>query len=333
TTLNDSAARIFGVDPAQVKGRNYKKALSPAYLEPMRVVIRDMTGSGEKNIEREITISTDGKRKILKTSASILSDHDGHYMGMVFVFDDVTDLILAQRTMAWREMARQIAHEIKNPLTPIQLNAQRVRRKFNQNSPDFPRVLDDATNVIIQEVDQLKTLVDRFSTFAKQAEAEIPDISIPPEEAMETKRELSNLHAIIEDVVKLYKDTNPGVEITTSLDTHISQVRIDVEQIRRVLINLVENALAAVKGSGNIVIRTKAMPEQGKVALELEDTGSGVSPAIREKIFMPYFSTRENGTGLGLAIVSRVVEDHGGRIYVRDNVPAGSVFTIELSTV
>ncbi|MDH5477273.1 MAG: ATP-binding protein [Nitrospinota bacterium] len=333
TTINDAAARIFGVDPEMAKGKNYKKALSAAYLEPIRKVIRDMTGSGSNKIEREILFSHDGRRKILKTNVSVLQDHDGLYMGMVFVFDDVTDLVAAQRTMAWREMARQIAHEIKNPLTPIQLNAQRMRRKFSQQAPDFPKVLDDATNVIIQEVDQLKALVDRFSRYAKQTEVDLSDRNFPAEEEMGAKRELADLHAIINDVVKLYEDTNPGVELQTQLDPLVTPVRIDTEQMRRALINLVENAFVSVNGHGRITLRTRAMPGQGKIALELEDTGSGVNPGIKEKIFMPYFSTKENGTGLGLAIVSRVVEDHGGRIYVRDNKPMGAVFTIELSTV
>ena len=333
TTINDAAARIFGVDPEMAKGKNYKKALSAAYLEPIRKVIRDMTGSGSNKIEREILFSHDGRRKILKTNVSVLQDHDGLYMGMVFVFDDVTDLVAAQRTMAWREMARQIAHEIKNPLTPIQLNAQRMRRKFGQQAPDFPKVLDDATNVIIQEVDQLKALVDRFSRYAKQTEVDLSDRNFPAEEEMGAKRELADLHAIINDVVKLYEDTNPGVELQTQLDPLVTPVRIDTEQMRRALINLVENAFVSVNGHGRITLRTRAMPGQGKIALELEDTGSGVNPGIKEKIFMPYFSTKENGTGLGLAIVSRVVEDHGGRIYVRDNKPMGAVFTIELSTV
>ena len=334
TTVNDSAARIFGVRPAAVKGRNYKTALSAAYLEPMRKVIRDMTRSGSKNIEREITFNFEGARKILKVGVSTLSDHDGHYMGMVFVFDDVTQMIMAQRTMAWREMARQIAHEIKNPLTPIQLNAQRVRRKFMQNAPDFPRVLDDATNVIIQEVDQLKSLVDRFSRFAKQAEADLPELAgTPPEDAMGSKRALADINAIISDVVKLYEDTSPGVEFEAQLDSQVKPVWIDAEQMRRAIINLVENAMVAVAGQGRITVRTRALKEQGKVAVELEDTGPGVQPKLKDKIFMPYFSTKENGTGLGLAIVSRVVEDHGGRIWVRDNKPQGAVFTIELSAV
>jgi two-component system nitrogen regulation sensor histidine kinase NtrY len=332
TTINDSAAKIFGAPPAQAKGRNYKKALNPAYLGPIRKVIRELAKSGGKNIEREIMFEFGGSRKILKTNVSILTGHDGQYMGMVFVFDDVTALIQAQRAVAWREMARQIAHEIKNPLTPIQLNAQRMRRKFGQNAPDFPKVLDDATNVIIQEVEQLKALVDRFSRFAKQAEVDLPGLA-GPEDALGSKREIADIHAIIRDVVKLYEDTSPGVELKTDLDPAVRPARMDPEQMRRALINLVENALVAVSGQGRITVRTRAMKDQGKIAVELEDTGSGVHPKLKEKIFMPYFSTKENGTGLGLAIVSRVVEDHGGRIYVRDNKPRGSVFTIELSTI
>ena len=214
----------------------------------------------------------------------------------------------------------------------LQDPSQGVAAQVGQGAPDFPKVLDDATNVIIQEVDQLKALVDRFSRFAKQAESDLPGLA-GPEEALETKREVADIHAIIRDVGKLYEDTSPGVELITDLDPAVRPARMDPGQMRRALINLVENALVAVNGQGRITVRTRALKEQGKIAVELEDTGSGVHPKLKEKIFMPYFSTRENGTGLGLAIVSRVVEDHGGRIYVRDNKPKGAVFTIELSTV
>jgi len=321
TTINESAAGTFGVSRSKARGRNYKKIFESSHLSAIRKVIREMSDAGGKTIEREINMSVSGRRRTLKTSVSVLTDHNGQYMGMVFVFDDVTDLIAAQRTIAWREMARQIAHEIKNPLTPIQLNAQRMRRKYQQKAEDFPKVLDDATNIIIQEVDQLKTLVDRFSKFAKQSDTA----------SLELRPEPNLMHDLVFEIVKLYKDTAPGVKLLTDLDPSIQLVNIDAEQIRRVIINLVENAMDALNGGGEITICTKANHQEGKVILEVSDTGQGVPESIKNNIFKPYFSTKEKGTGLGLAIVSRVVEDHGGKIYVSDNSPKGSRFTIELS--
>jgi len=321
TTINESAASAFSVSRSKARGRNYKKVFESLHLSAIRKVIREMSEVGGKTIEREINMSVNGRRRTFKTSVSVLTDHNGQYMGMVFVFDDVTDLIAAQRTIAWREMTRQIAHEIKNPLTPIQLNAQRMRRKYQQKSEDFPKVLDDATNIIIQEVDQLKTLVDRFSKFAKQSDT--TPLALKPEPNL--------MHDLIFEIVKLYKNTSPGVKMLTDLDPSVQLVNIDAEQIRRVIINLVENAMDALNGGGEITIRTKADHQEGKVILEVTDTGHGVPESIKNNIFKPYFSTKEKGTGLGLAIVSRVVEDHGGKIHVSDNSPKGSRFTIELS--
>jgi len=329
TTINDTAARTFGVSASYARGRDYRKLFQAAYLDPIRSMIRDMS-EDKKTIDKELILHVNGQRRIIKTSVSVLSDHNGQYMGMVFVFDDVTDLISAQLAIAWREMARTIAHEIKNPLTPIQLNAQRMRRKFEQNSDDFAKVFDDATNIIIEEVERLKSLVNRFSILAKQSEAELGAKKESPVEGLELNPEPSMLHNIVFDIVKLYKGTFPGVTLKTELDPTILLVNIDAEQIRRVIINLVENAIDAVNGNGLIIIRTKADWDRGKLTLEVADTGHGVTGDMKGKIFQPYFSTKEKGTGLGLAIVSRVVEDHGGVISVNDAECGGSVFSIEL---
>ena len=331
TTINDAAARMFGIDQEKARGRSYRKLFAPSSLEPIRQAIRDMSEKGARAIEREIPIVLQGKKRTLKTNVSVLYDHDGQYMGMVFVFDDVTDMIAAQRAIAWREMARQIAHEIKNPLTPIQLNAQRIRRKFEQGAGDFPRVLDDATQVIIQEVDQLKSLVDKFKQFATLAEPGLSDSRPDAQGLLKTNPEPAMLHDIIFDVVKLYRDTRPGVKLATELDPKVQLVTLDTERFRRVIINLVENAIAALNGGGVVTIRTRLRPEDRTVVVEVQDTGAGVDPAIADKVFQPYFSTKQEGTGLGLAIVREIVEEHGGRISLRPNAPSGAVFRIELA--
>ena len=330
TTINDSAAKMLGVSPSQAKGKNYRKLLEPGMLEPIRQMIRDMNEIDKTTLEREIDLRLNGQRRTLKTSISMLKDHDGQYMGVVIVFDDLTELLSAQRAMAWREMARVVAHEIKNPLTPIQLNVQRMRRKYEGGSPDFPKVFDDATYTIIQEVDELKTLVEKFTSLAKLADSKTSDGKAHEAIMFELNPEPSMLHDVIYEIVKLYGGTRQDVTLATELDPAVQLVNIDAEQMKRVLINLVENAMDAMEQGGSITIRTRNDTERGKVVLEVADTGHGMPDRVRERIFLPHFSTKPNGAGLGLAIVSRVIEDHGGSIKVGKNKPNGVVFTIEL---
>lgn len=330
TTINDSAAAMLGVSPYEARGKNYRKLFEAGLLGPVRQMIRDMNEMDKTTLEREIDLSLNGQRRTLKVNLSVLNDHDGQYMGVVIVFDDLTDLLAAQRAMAWREMARMVAHEIKNPLTPIQLNVQRMRRKFEQKTDDFPKIFDDATCTIIHEVGELKTLVEKFTSLAKQSDSRQMEASAPDAKLFELNPAPSMLHDLIFDIVKLYKGTRLGVTLNTDLDPAVQLINIDAEQMKRVLINLVENAMDAMDGEGELTIRTRLAQEDGKVILEVSDTGHGVSEKTKENIFLPYFSTKQNGAGLGLAIVSRVIEDHGGKISVSANGKKGSVFTIEL---
>lgn len=331
TTINGSAAAMLGVSAEDARGKNYRKLFEAGLLAPVRRMIRDMNEMDKTTLDREVEITLNGKRVTMKLSVSVLMDQNGQYMGVVIVFDDITDILAAQRAMAWREMARVVAHEIKNPLTPIRLNAQRMRRKFEAGAADFPKVFDDATNAIIQEVDELKTLVEKFASLAKPgADPKQPEAGRGDVEFFKLDPRPSMLHDVIFEVVKLYKGTRPRVTLLTELDPSVQLVNIDSEQIKRVLVNLVENAMDAMDGEGSITIRTKWRGDERKVILEVADTGHGMAESVRKKIFLPHFSTKPNGAGLGLAIVSRVVEDHGGAIRVGENGAAGTVFTIEL---
>ncbi|MBI5815551.1 MAG: HAMP domain-containing protein [Nitrospinae bacterium] len=330
TTINAYAASMFGVSPDKALGKPYRKVFDESLHEPVRRMIRNMGQTGGRTLESELEASLNGARKTLKLSISMLKDQDGRYIGAVIVFDDLTHLIAAQRAMAWREMARIVAHEIKNPLTPIQLNAQRLRRKFQQKAEDFPKVFDDATNSIIQEVDELKRLVEKFSAMAKMTDAAGPSPRKADMKVFELRPEPAMLNDIILDVVKLYRDTRPGVAVKTELDPSIQLVRMDPEQMRRVFINLVENAMDAINGEGAVKILTRMNVAGERVMVEVSDTGRGIDGDNLEKIFTPYYSTKPKGAGLGLAIASRVVEDHGGTIKASPNKPSGAVFTIEL---
>jgi two-component system nitrogen regulation sensor histidine kinase NtrY len=250
---------------------------------------------------------------------------DGSIEGTVLVCDDVTPLIRAQRVATWRDVARRLAHEIKNPLTPIQLSAERLRRHFSQAPPASRALVDECTGAIVTEVEALKALVDEFSQFARMpAPRTVP----------------SDLPALIADALTLYQGLLRGIRIDRRLAPSLPPVRIDPEQIRRVLINLVDNAIEALGGAaadgrreggrGVIVIETQHDPSNGIVRLTVADDGPGLPEGDRDKLFMPYYSTKRRGSGLGLAIVRRIVVEHGGNIEVTDNAPRGTRFTIEL---
>ena len=233
----------------------------------------------------------------------------------MIVFDDVSPLVRAQKVAAWREVARRLAHEIKNPLTPIQLCAERMRRHFTQ-APEATRALvDECTSTIVGEVEALKSLVDEFSQFAR----------MPAPRAVPT-----DLHALVDDVLALYRGLVADVVFTRRYGDGVPRVSVDPEQMRRVLLNLIDNAIEAMDRRGTIEIETAHDPANSLVRLVVADDGPGIPPGDREKLFLPYYSTKQRGSGLGLAIVRRIVAEHGGSIDVGDNTPRGTRFTIEL---
>jgi two-component system nitrogen regulation sensor histidine kinase NtrY len=233
----------------------------------------------------------------------------------VLVFDDVTPLIRSQRVAAWREVARRLAHEIKNPLTPIQLCAERLRRHFSAAPPPTQALVNECTSTIIAEVESLKSLVDEFSQFAR----------MPAPRAAPT-----DLHALLNDTLALYNGLFSEVRLERRFDAKLPHVRLDPEQIRRVVINLIDNAVEAMDRRGTITVETVHDPTNGLARVLISDDGPGVPTGERDKLFMPYYSTKRRGSGLGLAIVRRIVAEHGGNIEVGDNTPRGARFTIEL---
>jgi two-component system nitrogen regulation sensor histidine kinase NtrY len=235
--------------------------------------------------------------------------------GAVIVLEDVTPLMQAQKVAAWGEVARKLAHEIKNPLTPIKLSAQRVRKAHLKGTPDFDRVLSESIEAIVSEVDALQHLVDEFAQFAR----------LPPSRPVE-----GSLNTVVEAALGLYETAYPQVSLERRLGPDVPPLRLDGPQIKRVVINLVDNAIAALGERGSITIATGFDPSSRRAMLTVADTGPGVAQASRETIFAPNFSTKKKGSGLGLAIARRIVEDHGGEIRVEDNTPMGARFVIEL---
>jgi two-component system, NtrC family, nitrogen regulation sensor histidine kinase NtrY len=315
TTINHKAGAIFNLSEIEALGANFheilKKDALTEFVELLERVLRERL----RGLQKEIQIQTNRRITICSVSFAPLWDAADNFCGVVAVLDDLTQFIRIQRIAAWREVARRLAHEIKNPLTPIQLHAQRIQKKFQNASPDFPEVFHDATTSIINEVNGIRTLLDEFSQFAR-----LPEAFLRP----------SDLHEIINQTLVLYSGTHDGLTIEEELDPDLPQMMLDAEQIKRVFINLIDNAIEAMHGKGTIRIKTEFEPALQLARIHISDEGPGVAVAEREKIFLPHFSTKERGSGLGLAICYRIISDHDGNIKVTDNEPRGARFVIEL---
>jgi two-component system nitrogen regulation sensor histidine kinase NtrY len=216
---------------------------------------------------------------------------------------------------AWKEVARRIAHEIKNPLTPIKLSAQRLRKKYREGFPGDVKVFDECTETIIRQVEELKTLVNEFSSFARMPAAEPSP---------------NNMNEIVKETVAFYKTGHRHIKFTVSTDPALPVLDIDRDQIKRVIINLIDNSIASIEKEGTISVETHFDEEMKLARLEVIDTGCGIPAEDKARLFEPYFSTKKSGTGLGLAIVNNIISDHNGYIRVKDNEPRGTRFTIEL---
>lgn len=315
TTCNPAAISILKLEGGEHLGEYYKEVFEPLQLEPIREMLRRMGGREKDSMEEEIKPVIDGVPKTLLVQAATLTDARKQFMGVVIVFEDLTDIISAQKTSAWRDIAQHMAHEIRNPLTPIKLSTERLRRNFKQDRAGFDKIFDDSTRMIIQEVEVLRKLVDEFSRFAQLPEADPAMVS---------------LHNVITDVVNLHKDLHPNIKIKTRFDPSIGNVRLDKEQMHRAFRNLLENAIDAVGDSGTVEISTVQDFKGKRIKIEITDDGPGINVGDQDKIFLPYFSTKKKGAGLGLAIVNRIVADHEGRISVKDRAPHGTVMAIDI---
>ncbi|HXE74328.1 MAG TPA: ATP-binding protein [Candidatus Xenobia bacterium] len=262
--------------------------------------------------------------RIAHCAVSVSALRGGPGEGFVLVLDDLTDLLKAQKAAAWQEVAQRIAHEIKNPLTPIALSADRIRRyveRAAEGSADhrYRELIARCATVISQEVHSLKSLVDEFSRFAR----------FPATEPVPTQ-----LNEVVESALALYADSANGIRLEAELAPNLPPIPADPALLRRALINLIENATEAVARSATkrIVIRTRSLAPRAAVELSVSDSGVGIPPESKERLFLPFFSTKPDGMGLGLAIVSRIVAEHHGRIRVEDSEPTGARFIVELPT-
>jgi two-component system nitrogen regulation sensor histidine kinase NtrY len=326
TTLNAATARMLALAG---KAEDNPKLSSLIGSEDWLVVDRLLRRARRTGHATEQTqLESGGGPLPVALTATALRDSKGPRRGVVLVIEDLSELLAAQRAAAWSEVARRMAHEIKNPLTPIQLSAERIAKSYGRaasnggsNGSDEKRVaavITECTETITREVAGLKAMVDEFSRFAR----------LPA-----TRLELANLNDVVSQAVGLYEERLDGVSMTVERARGLPPAMLDVEQIKRVFVNLIDNALealASVTGEKQITIITSHDAERSLLRAEVADTGQGIDPADFRRLFEPYFSRRDSGTGLGLAIVQRIVLEHGGHIRAEKNHPHGAKFVIEL---
>ncbi|HEY0156957.1 MAG TPA: ATP-binding protein [Thermoanaerobaculia bacterium] len=308
-SINRAALQMLHIEPSgdglpDARGQSLSDLLT-GELEPIAAAVTELTSSRTR--AREVAIILGGELRYLELSAARL----GSGSGWVLALEDSTQLVQAQKLAAWNEAARRIAHEIKNPLTPIQLSAERIARKFRNGDPETPQAIEQGTRTIVEEVGQLKRMVDEFARFAR-----MPAIHLRH----------AQLAEILQQAADLYQDVKPDVTIAVDVASDI-ELLMDPEQIRRAVGNLLKNAVEATE-RGEIRVSARRAPH--RVVIEVADPGRGVPDSDKDKLFLPYFSTKGRGTGLGLAIVHRIVRDHDGQIHVHDNHPRGTRFEIEL---
>ncbi|HIE91767.1 MAG TPA: HAMP domain-containing protein [Acidobacteria bacterium] len=321
TTVNAAAARLLSLE-ATVIGEPAALIFERSDLAPLGAMLREARRGAVGQAAREVALARGGRECHLAVAATTLPGERG-LDGVVMVFDDVTPLFRAQRVATWRDVARRLAHEIKNPLTPIQLCAERLRRNLATAAPQTRELVNECTSTIVGEVEALKGLVDEFSHFAR-----LPSPRAVP----------ADINVLLADTLSLYAGLFDGITIEATYDPGLPVVRLDPDQIQRVVVNLVDNAAAALGGDrgrtsrpgGTIGVATYHDATNHVARVTVSDNGPGIAEVDRDKLFLPYFSTKGRGSGLGLAIVRRIVVEHGGSIQVTDNRPRGTRFSIEL---
>jgi two-component system nitrogen regulation sensor histidine kinase NtrY len=315
TTINRAAARMFGIAETAAVGRLLEEVFAGGELREIVTLVQRARRPRAGSAAIELHLRRGSANLSLLAAATALRGESGEYAGAVLVFDDLTELLKAQRLAAWREVAQRIAHEIKNPLTPIQLSAQRLRRRMVPHDADEQKLVHECTETIIQEVDGLRRLVDEFSRFAR-----MPAFVPKP----------TDVRPLVEGVAALYRESHPGLALVTRHADDLPRLEVDPDHIKRAVLNLVDNAVEAVAGTGEVTVETQYVPETSRVRIVVSDTGPGIPLEDREKLFLPHFSTKVTGMGLGLPIVSEIASEHGGSVSLEDNEPRGSRFTIEL---
>jgi len=317
---NSAISRLFGVASRETRSLEDLMGFDAAHT--VQLLMRRSLRMGV--VSREIEMILGGRMLHVAVTVSSLGPRRAN-SGFVLVLDDLTEMLRAQKSAAWQEVARRIAHEIKNPLTPIQLSAQRLLRfmerrdpsEAKSKDPELNRLVEECSRLIEREVSTLAALVNEFSQFVRFPSAKLAS---------------TNANTIIQEAVEVFSGRLDGITLKTTLAENLPAVRADGGLLRSVVVNLIDNAAEALENAPlrEIVVSTHAHLDAETIEIRVEDTGHGISPEDKDKLFLPQFSTKERGTGLGLAIAARIVAEHGGTIHVEDNFPVGSRFLVEL---
>jgi two-component system nitrogen regulation sensor histidine kinase NtrY len=314
STINKSAEKMLGVKAEEVLNKSFNTMLTVQNKDLADEIMGNLSLARDASIiEVPLKLIIEGRPRSFLITVSALRDDTGQHMGIVMVFDDLTELEKGQRMAAWREVARRIAHEVKNPLTPITLSAQRLKRKYSKQLGE--PVFEECTQTIIDHVDLIRNLVNEFSSFAR-----FPSANPKPCELVPT----------IEETIALYREGHPTIKFQVQNTGDIPPLNLDRQQMKQALINLIDNAIGAIKGDGAIFFDVTHDPILKRIRIEVADDGPGISNEDKTRLFEPNFSTKKTGMGLGLTIVSTIIADHNGVISVQDNIPHGAKFVIEL---
>jgi two-component system, NtrC family, nitrogen regulation sensor histidine kinase NtrY len=317
-SINQAAEKLLGVDATDVLSKEVREGLGPELIASFWSPIAEKLAT-QPTYQGQLEVEVKGETVLLLIKAARMKDEAKQGIGYVVVLDDLREQVMAQRVAAWREVAQRIAHEIKNPLTPIKLNAQRMLRKFHDRFDSSDQeVFVSCIETILAQVDSLRDLVNEFSKFSR-----LPNIQTRP----------GSINDIIRDTVNLFALSYPETKFELSGLTAVPILPLDREQMGRVFVNLVTNALAAhdeASGVGVVSFVTEYLPDVNTVRVEVRDNGCGIPAKLRSRVLEPYFSTKDGGNGLGLAIVNQVVSDHGGYLRIFDNEPRGTAVVIEL---
>ena len=315
--INPFAESILSVSASNSVKKKFSDAISGEPYAGITQLIDKAYQSNFKIIEKEVDIKIRGK--VLNLSVKITQIRNpinNKFSGILVVITDLTELIKAQRMLVWREVAKRIAHEIKNPLTPINISSQRILKSLELPDEKFRKIVEESLNIIQQELDSIKRLAEEFSNFAR-----LPEMKF-------TKGDINQL---LEKLIAMYSSIYSTIEFKANLSVELPiLVKMDVEQMKRILVNIIDNAVHAMNEKGVIEIVSSYNSESQFVRIEIADEGIGISDEDKQKLFTPYFSKKSTGTGLGLAIAHNIIEEHNGMIYVEDNSPRGSRFIIEI---
>jgi two-component system nitrogen regulation sensor histidine kinase NtrY len=316
TTINRAAEKMFDIKSEKVLFQNYRDLMIPEHLSLVDEFLQEIKENDESLLEKQLEVMLKDKALTVLLTITTIQDEEGNDSGIVVVFEDLTQLQKAERAAAWREVARRMAHEIKNPLTPVQLSAQRLQRKYGDKLGEDGSVFKECTQTIIDQVEVLKNLVNEFSRYAR-----MPVTSLT----------LNDLNAVVAETVLLFQDAHKDIVFEFKPDEGLPKFNLDSEQINRVMINLLDNAVAAInKKNGRIEITVSYDEQHRRATVAVADDGPGVPSSYKRKVFDPYFSTKKSGTGLGLAIVSSIISDHHGQVSVADNKPTGTIVSFQL---